>query len=330
MAMIAESETTTADEEEFDEAAYRAVNADVDAAIKAGVVQSGRHHFERHGRREGRLMNVPRSRRDKLLSGLAVGRMRGLEIGPLMTPLVGKGEGDISYVDHSDTETLRAKYACDSGVDLSLIVPVDHVWGAQDLAECIGHRTVDYVLNSHVIEHVPDVVTWLREIHSVLEADGFLRMAIPDRRYTFDFLRTESTLVDALDAHLRRTRVPLPRAILDHFINYAEVDAAAIWAGETDATLVTPVHSAAFALDAAERSYATGDYQDTHCWVFTPVSFARLCAALARLDKLDFVCERIYPTAKDEIEFIVALRPSPDRVARIESWDAAVRQLATD
>lgn len=184
------------------------------------------------------------------------------------------------------------------------------------------------MVNSHVIEHVPDVVTWLSEIHSVLEPGGFLRMAIPDRRYTFDILRAESTLVDALDAHLRRTRIPLPRAILDHFINYAEVSSAAVWTGKTDKTTVTPTHSPAFALGAAERSYATGDYQDTHCWVFTPLSFAQLCAGLTRLQKLEFICEQIYPTPEYENEFVVALRPSADLEARIESWDAVLCRLA--
>lgn len=109
-------------EEEFDETAYRAINADVDAAIKAGIFESGRQHFQRHGRQEGRQLSVRLSRRDKLLGGLDISRMRGLEIGPLMTPLVCKDDGDILYVDHADTETLRAKYACVPGVDLARIV----------------------------------------------------------------------------------------------------------------------------------------------------------------------------------------------------------------
>lgn len=326
----ASEKATAIEEEAFDEAAYRAINSDVDAAIKAGVFESGRQHFQRYGRHEGRLLGIPLSRRDKLLTGLDVAHMRGLEIGPLMTPLVHKHEGHIAYVDHADTETLRAKYSCDPGVDLSLILPVDHVWGMQTLADCLEGRAVDYVVNSHVIEHVPDVVTWLAEIHSVLKPDGFLRMAIPDRRYTFDILRSESSIVDALDAHLRRARTPLPRAILDHFTHYVEVNATAVWDGETDLSALTRTHSVADALGAAERSFATGAYQDTHCWVFTPLSFARLCAGLARIDKLGFSCERIYPTSRYEIEFIAALRPCADPTARIASWDAAVLQLADD
>ena len=313
---------------EFDERAYLSAHPDVRAAVQAGLFKSGRHHFDKHGKAEGRS-NVPRSRTGRLLAGIDIGHLRGLEIGPLMTPLVTKAEGDVRYVDHVDTEGLRAKFRNHPGVDdVARIVPIDYVWGAQTLSECLGGERVDYVLNSHVIEHVPDVVTWLAEIHAVLQPGGFLRMAIPDRRYTFDILRAESTLADALDAHLRRARVPLPRAILDHFLNGTAVTAADIWDGRVDPARLTPTKTPAEALDIAEKIHASGAYQDTHCWVFTPRSFAALCAALARLDRLDFVCEQIYPTQFHEHEFIAALRPSNDRPAKIESWDRAVRQLA--
>ncbi len=52
----------------------------------------------------------------------------------------------------------------------------------------------DLLVASHVIEHVPDLITWLREIASVLKPTGQARLAIPDRRYTFDLLRVETQL----------------------------------------------------------------------------------------------------------------------------------------
>ncbi len=203
----------------IDEAAYLDANPDVRAAIRAGALRSGRQHCRRWGRAEGRpLVPPPPSRRDKLLDGLDLGRMAGVEIGALTSPIVSKQEAGerILYVDHLDTEGLRQKYSDDQLAGATL-VDVDRVWGEQTLQDCIGPGLkVDYVLNSHVIEHVPDIVTWLQEIHAILRPDGRLRMAIPDRRYTFDFLRRESTLADALGAYVQRARSPLPRAILDH------------------------------------------------------------------------------------------------------------------
>jgi hypothetical protein len=44
---------------------------------------------------------------ENLRSGLELGRMTGIEIGPLLKPVVTKNEGDIIYVDHVDTEALK-------------------------------------------------------------------------------------------------------------------------------------------------------------------------------------------------------------------------------
>ncbi len=323
-------ESTVTDGELFDEGMYLAANTDVREAVAAGFFESGWQHFNAHGRAEGRSMR-PSSRRDRLLFGLDTQHSRGLEIGPLISPLVTKAEGNILYVDHVDTATLREKYRNHPDVrDVSQIVAVDHVWGDKTLSECLGGVRVDYVLNSHVIEHVPDVVTWLAEIHSVLEPNGSLRMAIPDRRFTFDILRAESTLADALDAHIRRARRPLPRAILDHFLNDTAVSTTEVWGGVVDRSKLKPIHAPSEALRAAEHSFTTGVYQDVHCWVFTPLSFARLCAALARLERLDFECLHLYPTEFHQLEFIAVLRSSNDRPALVESWDATVRRLEAE
>ena len=314
----------------IDEAAYLNANPDVRAAIQAGDLRSGRQHYRCWGRAEGRpLVPPPPSRRDKLLDGLDLERMAGVEIGALTSPIVSKQEAGerILYVDHLDTEGLRQKYSDDQLAGATL-VDVDRVWGEQTLQDCIGPGLkVDYVLNSHVIEHVPDIVTWLQEIHAILRPDGRLRMAIPDRRYTFDFLRRESTLADALGAYVQRARSPLPRAILDHFLYEADVDPAKAWAGEVRSEATRPKRPPQHALEFAERAYRTGLYLDAHCWVFTPLSFAELCGELASLGLLHLACERIYPTETMHIEFIASLRPARDGADAASSWQAARAEL---
>ena len=318
-------------EDEFDEAAYLAAYPDVRTAVELGHFESGRSHYEQCGKAEDRLgrpQGLPLPRRDKLVGGLDLKHMVGLEIGPLMTPIVRKEEGSVFYIDHADTETLRSKYTHDDGVDVSKIVEVDMVWGTNSLQDCIGHdRKVDYVVNSHVIEHVPDLVSWLQEIYSVLRPDGQLRMAIPDRRFTFDFLRRELTLGEALDAYIRRTRVPLPRAILDHFLHYTEIDLGKAWQGQLQPGDVRPVHSPQFALEVAERCFRSGEYQDTHCWVFTPQSFVDLCTELAKLELLKLACVRLHATSFMEIEFFAALRPATSASECVASWQIAGEQL---
>lgn len=314
----------------FDEAAYLGANPDVRAAVDARQFESGQRHYELFGRAESRALKGPLSRRDKLLGGLDLARMAGVEIGPLAAPIVRKDEGTVLYVDHADTDTLRQKYN-DWELDAEQIVPVDMVWGAQSLQNCIGPgRTVDYVVNAHVIEHVPDLVTWLQEIHSILRPDGTLRMAIPDRSFTFDYLRRESTLADALDAYIRQTRVPLPRAILDHFLYETEIDVAKAWQGQLLPADVKPKRSPQFALDVAERYFHSGDYQDVHCWVFTPLSFANLCAELAQLGLLKLACTKIHSTEFMEIEFIAAMQPANDAAECVASWQDGEHLRAQD
>jgi len=170
------------------------------------------------------------SRRERLISGLDLERMRGVEIGPLMSPIVSKEESDVFYVDHADREALQAKYADDPNVDVQKIVPVDAVWGDCTLRECFAdNRSFDYVIASHVLEHVPDMLGWMREIADILRPGGRLILAIPDRRFTFDYLRQTTRLSEIIDAYLRRNRRPMPAQIFDFNANAVEIDMIAAW-----------------------------------------------------------------------------------------------------
>ena len=97
-------------------------------------------------------------RRDKMIGGLDIGSLVGIEIGALAFPIVSKLDGDITYVDFTDTQSLRDKYKNSESVPIDNIVEVDAIWGSDTLKQSIGGRLVDYVIASHVIEHVPDLL----------------------------------------------------------------------------------------------------------------------------------------------------------------------------
>ncbi len=107
----------------------------------------------------------------------------GLEIGALSNPILTKSEANIYYADHLSATDLREKYA-DEPVEQDKIVPVDYVLGDKSLKSTIGRRRFDYVLASHVIEHIPDIITWLQDVSSILKPDGVLSLVIPDKRFT--------------------------------------------------------------------------------------------------------------------------------------------------
>jgi SAM-dependent methyltransferase len=262
---------------------------------------------------------APLSRTEKLLGNLDIRNLLGAEIGPLCRPAVSRGDGEILYVDHADTATLRAKYATDHGVDVNAIVDVDAVWGANTLAEALG-RKVDYVVASHVIEHVPDLVTWLLELRAVLKDGGQVRLAVPDKRFTFDHLRRETSIADVLTAYVVRARRPQLQQILDFRLNSAPIDCSEAWATPIGERRIHKDHDFQTALSVARHFAGNDEYHDVHCWAFTPRSFALLFRELVERGLIDYGCECFYDTARNELEFFVWLK-SMDRESALRSWD---------
>jgi hypothetical protein len=304
----------------FDEATYLAANPDVAVAVHNGDLPSGRMHFETYGLAEGRSLGMP-SRQERMRYGLDLSSQQGVELGPLMTPIVQKHEGRILYVDHADTETIRAKYAGHPHVDCARIVPIDVSWASGRLQDAFEPRfQADYVLASHVIEHVPDLVTWLADIRDILAPRGQLRLAIPDRRYTFDFLRRETELHEVLDAYVQRATVPTAHVVLDHCLNFRTVDLHQAWRGTLEPANMTPTFSVADAIAQARKVLAEGVYLDVHCWVFTPTSFARLMERATAAGLVRFACvDMEFPRPFDN-DFVTGLRPSNDVAAMVASW----------
>jgi SAM-dependent methyltransferase len=248
------------------------------------------------------------TRNEKLLSGVELAHARGIEIGPLTSPIVSKEGSDVRYVDCTDQAGLRHRYAGDPSVDIANIVPVDAVWGERTLRECFADEPLfDYVVASHVIEHVPDMIGWLQEIAEVLRPGGLLCLAIPDKRYTFDYLRQPTRLCELIDAWLRRNRRPMPAQLFDFNVNAVEVDLVAAWDGTLNVDALKHYVNEQFALDRSVESVRDGKYVDAHCWVFTPSSLFDVLAGMARLDLLRFSFERFFPTEPYTNEFILVL-----------------------
>lgn len=258
-------------------------------------------------------------RKVKLLSGLDTSTTVGVEIGALCRPVVTRGDGIIYYVDHTSTEELRQKYKNDPNVDIDALVHVDAVWGRQSLYEALGGKCVDYVIASHVVEHVPDLVSWFAELGAILKPDGQLRLAVPDKRFTFDLMREESRLSDVLSAYVVRARIPQPQAIIDHVINVRyDVSAGAIWLGQQ--ANGRPAHTFADAIATAQDAAENGSYHDVHCWVFTPRSFAMVCRQLAENGVLHMSCVNFFDTERNELEFHVHMQKCEDARHAAETW----------
>jgi SAM-dependent methyltransferase len=211
-------------------------------------------------------------------------------------------------VDHADREALQAKYANDPNVDIQKIVPVDAVWGDRTLRECFADNCrFDYVIASHVLEHVPDMLGWMREIADILRPGGRLILAIPDRRFTFDYLRQTTRLSEVIDAYLRCNRRPMPAQIFDFNANAVEIDMIAAWENRINPASLKHYVNLRYALDRSIESVRDGKYVDGHCWVFTPPSLAAILADLVDLDLLPFKCLHLYEPERNTNEIVLIL-----------------------
>jgi len=267
-------------------------------------------------------------RRERILHGLDLKRATGVEIGPLANPIVSKTDGNIRYIDYTDATALRTRYATDPNVDVTKIVDVDAVWGEKTMLEALGGQRVNYIIASHVIEHVPDLITWLRELHTALLPAGEVRLVVPDKRYTFDYLRAETRLSDVVSAYLAGARVPQPHEIIDFCVNKVDVDVVAAWQGKINPDDLQRSFTFEGALWLARDVMNNGTYHDVHCWVFTPHSLASLCFELAKVGLLDFACNSFFVTEPNQLEFFVTLRKSSEREAIVQSWREMVRKTA--
>ena len=127
------------------------------------------------------------------------GSGRGLEIGPLHRAIVPRDRAQVAYVDVWDQAGVRAHFCGDETVLSDQIPEIDYFLTKSDgsmvsLAEAASAGTpFDWVVASHVIEHVPDVITWLERIAELVADRGTLVLAVPDKRFCFDAHRPVTT-----------------------------------------------------------------------------------------------------------------------------------------
>lgn len=221
-------------------------------------------------------------RRDNLLYFVNTSG-KGLEVGPSFSPIAPKSSGyDVDVVDHATAEALRAKYQ-DQGVDLDAIEEVDYVWTDTSLTELLGGEPkYDYIIASHLIEHLPDLIGFFLDCQQLLRPHGVLSLAVPDFRCCFDIFRGPTTTGDVLQAHLERRSRHNAGTVFDHFAYAAYRDNHPSWICRSQGALEF-AHRFAEAEYMMKQAHHSQDYLDVHAWQFTPSSFRLLMHDLRAL-----------------------------------------------
>ena len=122
-------------------------------------------------------------------------RGSGLEVGALHNPMPVPIGVRVQYIDRKPEAGLREEYRRHADTPR---VALDLVEDAEVLS-AIADASQDFVIASHVIEHMENpllaLTNWLR----VLRAGGILYLAIPNRAHTFDRKRPITAFAHVLD-----------------------------------------------------------------------------------------------------------------------------------
>jgi hypothetical protein len=234
-----------------------------------------------------------------------------IEIGPSYNPIAAKADGwNARSVDHATQDELVAKYRGQPDVDVTRIEAVDFVWSSGPMVDAVPshlHGTFDAFIASHVIEHTPDFIGFLDTAATLLATDGVVILAVPDKRYCFDYFRPLTTTGSVLQAHAARRSRHARSLVFDHMAYVVRNEGNGAW-GQAPVGRLEFIHS----LEQAAQTFAVAresddsDYLDVHAWQFTPASFELLLLELARLGETDWLVERITPPTG--CEFYVWLR----------------------
>jgi predicted SAM-dependent methyltransferase len=248
--------------------------------------------------------------------------MRILEIGPLNYPLVKKSEyPNVIYCDIRNTEQIKALYSGNNylkitgiTVDINSIIDIDLVLNESYEKTFADKPKFDYIVASHVLEHVDDLIFTLCDIATILKPGGQFIIYYPDKRYCFDHFREEVSFRDVYERHISQ-RSALSRLIFD-FFNSAikENDPVKFWKAENMHDLL-PTNDTQTVLNFCQE-FSSGHFMDdVHYWPFSDAGFIKFLYDATRAGIIKYSCKNFYPTLENTQQFLVVLEN------KIDNWN---------
>jgi hypothetical protein len=153
---------------------------------------------------------------------------------------------------------------------------------------------------------MPCLVSFLKNLSSVLADQGMIYLAIPDKRFCFDHFKNESNIYDVLQAYYEKNYRPRFMDVLKFLTQGTHNNAVDHWNGnhgeiDFDSNLIQQYQKL---LD----QYKTGAYVDAHVSFFTPESFEKIINDLNALKLIDLEIHKVYHTLYGSFEFYVILK----------------------
>ncbi|MCL2529688.1 MAG: class I SAM-dependent methyltransferase [Coriobacteriia bacterium] len=235
-----------------------------------------------------------------------------LEIGPLISPLVDRDIHNAFFADIRSTEEIYEFYlpldVCPDGELRNKLVPIDFVIRESYEKDVAGHK-FNVIVSSHVIEHVHDLILHFHDLSKVLNEDGFLVMAIPDRRYTFDHFREVTPFRDMHDVYMRNDFACTARLAFDFEFNRHPCNYPVDY--QNNAVSFYPVAEEDRFLEYQELYKQIKDEglrYDAHFWVFTYITFLDFLRDCLRANLLPYTLHYSHPPLLNCGEFTIILK----------------------
>lgn len=230
-----------------------------------------------------------------------------LELGAFGNPVFHRELGDdVKYLDWFSKQELIEMHKGCANQNFQRMVDIDFVVKDHRFSPYIKER-FDLISASHVIEHIADLISWFNQLDELLADGGRICLAVPDRRYTFDYFRPETEATAVVRAYEEKLTMPSKWQIAENVYYHQKVDVNELWAGKNP-NRFTPHFDLGTAIRMAEERSKV--YTDTHCWVFTPSSLERLIADLNSGRYIRLHIDNIEPTRKGFNEFWAVLHRS--------------------
>lgn len=226
-----------------------------------------------------------------------------LEIGPFTNPLV-MGH-NVKYFDVLDREGLENR-AFEKTRPVTNAVDIDFVDPNGDLSTV--DLKFDSIVSSHCIEHQPDLVKHLQDVENILNPNGTYYVVCPDKRYCFDHFVTETNTIDVLVAHREGRKIHSLHKVVENRTIVTHNDPHRHWDGDHGRPHYLGHGKAPIENAMIEYERANNSYIDVHAWQFNPVGFHKLISELNDFGYIKLYVDEIFPTPRNRLEFIVALK----------------------
>lgn len=259
------------------------------------------------------LMNVHSKNLRKTILNDVDKSKRFLEIGPLCSPLLNDVNSYFTC-DIKNTEEVKSRYHNDPTRDIKKVISIDFVMEDSYEKTFENFPLFDYVINSHVFEHIPNPIFFLQDISKILSEKGKLIMIMPDKRYCYDYYRECSSFAEMYnvweklnkyDIDGEEKEVLYPQ-ILDSFSQQCMLNnPKKFW--KSKEYLNIKIGDVKGALKNYNSFKSNEINFDRHFWCFSDFSFLKIIYNLTKYQLLPFKIKEFFPTRENTFAFGIIL-----------------------